>query len=204
MKSKIIVRVENSAPSQSKPAKSVSWATDILRNNGVNEVVDLGCGRLRNLKVLKEGFKSITLVDTLLQCQRIRDEVKKNKKVKLLSNIEFVKENKKYDAIFMISILHTIPIIKERKNLISLAISKLKLNGYLIIDVPTGVTYYRNRCTGENKYKDGYLMGNGNIKTFYKQYFAAELDKLLTESNQLKLFKKIYFDKHLTRIMVKD
>jgi hypothetical protein len=58
--------------------------------------------------------------------------------------------------------------------------------------------------TEENKYRDGYLMGNGAYRTFYKKYYAEDIDKFLIKSGHLKLFKKKYFDKHLVRIMIKN
>ena len=69
MKKKFKIVVENSAPSQGKPAKSVAWASEILENLGVYRVVDIGCGRLRNLGTLRKFFSDITLVDTKLQCR---------------------------------------------------------------------------------------------------------------------------------------
>lgn len=195
--------VENSAPSQAKPAKSVGWASEILKNLGVNRVIDIGCGRLRNLQTLRRFFSDITIVDTKLQCERIQTLLPKSKRVKLLNTEQFKNNKQKYNAAFLISVLHTIPELVTRKRLLSLAIDKVYKFGYIVIDIPSGVNYYRQQCTSANKYGDGWAMGSGTNRTFYKNYSAKELDVLLTNGNRLEIFKKVWFDKHIVRIMKK-
>lgn len=203
MKSEFKIVVENSAPSQVKPAKSVAWASKILKNLGVTRVVDIGCGRLRNLGTLRKFFGHITLVDTKLQCTRIKDLLPKSSSVELLDNEQFTISRKKFNAAFLISILHVIPDIEMRNAVLSLAINKIYKSGYVVIDVPSGVSYYRQKCTYENKHQDGWVMGIGSTRTFYKNYTTKELDAFLTSDNRLELFRKVWFDKHIVRIMKK-
>lgn len=203
MKTKFKIVVENSAPSQKRAAKSVSWAAPVLRELGVTCVVDVGCGRLRNLDVFQRSFSDITLVDTKLQFKRIKDLVPKSQKIRLLDAERFRDDKRRYHAAFIISVLHILPDRKTRKRVISLAIRKLCRFGYIVVDVPTGENYYRHKCKAENKYRDGWLMGEGKYKTFYKKYSARELDKLLTDGMHLELYKKVWFDKHIVRIMKK-
>ena len=61
------------------------------------------------------------------------------------------------------------PDKQTRTHLLEIAASKLHNPGYLVIDVPTGERYYRQRCSDFNKYKDGWVMGLGPIYTFYKK-----------------------------------
>ena len=75
--------------------------------------------------------------------------------------------------------------------------------GYLVIDVPCQENYYRHKCTAENVFNDGWVMGNGTYRTFYKNYSAKELDSLLNKRFSLEQFKKVWFDKHIIRIMKK-
>ncbi|MDJ0901038.1 MAG: class I SAM-dependent methyltransferase [Xenococcus sp. MO_188.B8] len=196
-----IIRVENSAPSQSKPAKSVLWASEVLQELGITNIADLGCGRLRNLIVFQNYFSEITLIDTDLQCNRVQYLIPEAENVKLITSSIFQEEEKLYEAIFLISVLHILPEPKMRNNLLNLAISKLAKPGFLVVDVPTGVSYYRKKCTNDRKCSDGYVMGNGRYRTFYKNFYAKELDTLLSINGHLKLYKKVYFDKHLVRIM---
>lgn len=197
------IQVENSAPSQGKPAKSVYWAASILKTENVKSVVDLGCGRLRNLKPLQDHFKDVTLVDTKLQCARIAGVDANLSRARLMPIDEFIKEDCTYDAIFLISVLHVLDQRALRRELLTLAKAKLRKFGFLVVDVPSGIQYYRVHCTPENKYRDGWVMGAGSIKTFYRSYHAKELDKLVISSTAFELYKKTWFDKHLVRIWKK-
>ena len=166
-------------------------------------VVDIGCGRLRNLGTLRKFFSDITLVDTKLQCRRIENLLPKSSCIELLDNEQFKNSRQKFNAAFLISILHVIPDPQKRNELLSLAINKIYKSGYIVIDVPSGERYYRQKCTPENKYRDGWVMGNGTTRTFYKNYTAKELDTFLTNHNRLELFRKVWFDKHIVRVMIK-
>ncbi len=203
MPSKYHIQVENSAPSQGKPAKSVYWAISVLGNAKIKSVVDLGCGRLRNLPPLQDHYKNITLVDTKLQCARIVKNVPDVPYIRLKTIEEFTAEENTYDAIFLISVLHVIDKLSVRKELLTLASRKLNSFGFLVVDVPNGIQYYRVHCTPQNKYKDGWVMGSGNVKTFYKNFYAVELDRLINSSSSFRLYKKVWFDKHIVRIWQK-
>lgn len=203
MNNKFVITVENSAPFQKKAAKSVIWAAKILSDIGVTRVVDIGCGRLRNLKVFRTFFSHITLVDTELQCKRIKNLVPNSKQVKLIDTEQFMQCKNKFHAAFLISVLHIISDKKLREQILSMAIEKLREPGYIVIDVPCGENYYRQKCTSENKYKDGWIMGKGQNCTFYKNYSARELDELLVNKMSLELCEKVWFDKHIIRIMKK-
>lgn len=195
--------VENSAPSQSKPAKSVIWSSPILSSLGVSNIVDVGCGRLRNLCIYRQFFTGITLMDTVIQCERIKDFIPKSKKIKLINNKRFSAESGQYDAAFIISVFHIMPDPKSRTRLLKTVINKVVQEGYIIVDVPCGEHYYRRNCRPENRFNDGWAMGKGIDRTFYKNYSAVELDSLLLNRGDLKLFKKIWYEKHLIRIMQK-
>lgn len=196
--------VENSAPSQSKPAKSVTWSCDILNDPTKDlSVVDLGCGRLRNLQILSTYFSNIILVDTIMQCERLihaRCDFKGNT---LIDCESFENGSDEYDIIFLICVLHIIPTVSDRENLLKLAYSKLKPGGFLVVDVPQGEQYYKSKMIPENRINDGYLLGKGFKRTFYKNYHAKELDDFITKDDKFEMYIKKYFDKHLTRIFQK-
>jgi len=203
MEPQYAIRVENSAPSQGRPARSVSWASPLLAEAGVQSVVDLGCGRLRNLGVMREWFANITLVDTEPQCKKISSLVPEDEAIRLVAVDEFKAEEREYGAFFLICVLHIIDQPSVREELLRLAESKLREGGFLVVDVPAGEHYYRQRCGEDNKHGDGWAMGKGSSRTFYKNYRAHELDDLVTSCTSFGLYKKTYFDKHLTRIWQK-
>jgi trans-aconitate methyltransferase len=204
LKPKFRIQVENSAPSQAQAAKSVLWASSILSILGVNRVADLGCGRLRNLEILQKHFSEITLVDTEFQCSRISTLVPSIRGIRLKTIDDFMMERRTYEAVFLISVLHVIPKPRDRKESVLLAHSKLRKGGYLAVDVPTGESYYRQRCTKENRYSDGWLMGVGDVRTFYKNYLTSEFDQLISSNTSFTLFQKTYVDHHIIRIWQKS
>jgi hypothetical protein len=155
---------------------------------------------LRHFEILNEHFPHVTLVETELQCSRIRSAVPKRKGIRLLSTEAFASDARKYDAIFLISVLHIIPMPSTRREIIQLARSKLKKGGYLITDIPTGEAYYRHRCTKQNEYSDGWVMGTGNVKTFYKNFSARAADRLIASVDSFTLSSKVSVDHHIVRI----
>lgn len=195
--------MENSAPSQARPAKSVVWASSLIAKRGVTRVADVGCGRLRNLGVLRKHFEEIILVDTELQCRRIRSLVPEATGIRLLTSSQFGQLRGRLDAAFLISVLHVIPSKRQREELLAAVVSKVRRGGYLVVDVPSGVSYYRTRCTPDKRYRDGWAMGAGPRRTFYKNYTAHELDRLLLIDGSLSLLAKPWLGKHLIRLMRK-
>lgn len=162
--------------------------------------MDLGCGRLRNLKILRHYFPDITFVDTKLQCERVLNQLPKTKGMRILSIGDFEVEIRKYDAIFLISVLHIIDDPLLRRKVLSLTKKKLKKSGFLVVDVPTGENYYRQHCTEKNRHGDGWVMGNNRVRTFYKNFSAEEIDNLVLSCTGLNLHSKGAYDKHIIRI----
>ena len=104
----------------------------------------------------------------------------------------------KYDAVFLISVLHTIPYPKQRKSIVELCRDKLKKNGYLVFDTPQSEGYYRN-AVGKSDFNDGWAIRRGGTHTFYKNYYAKELNELF-ESVGLTKYEVIRRSHHLIRI----
>lgn len=207
MNNDFVIQVENSAPSQARPARSVEWASQILEKMNVNSIVDMGCGRLRNIPVLQHSFDHITMVDTPLQLKRIEkiapNYVRPNKDT-LLSLENFNLIPVEYDAFFLISVLHIIPDPKVRELILNIIKDKLRQSGFLVVDVPTSINYYRVHSTPENQYNDGYLMGKTKFKTFHKTFTAIELDLFISSVTGFSLIKKTWIEKHLVRIYQKN
>jgi hypothetical protein len=113
------IRPYNSAPSQAQSAFSVRWSAPILSQNGVQDIAEYGCGRLRNLPILRRNFDNIDLVDLPQQVERIRTLLKPSNSVRLITSDEFFKTNSRYDAIYLVSVLHTIPSKANRNNIMN-------------------------------------------------------------------------------------
>ena len=193
------IRVENSAPSQRRSAFSVRWAAPVLAKEGVTNIADIGSGTLRNLRTQEQSFDEITLVETQKRCELLRVSVAGKNHVRLLSTDDFLVDGAKYDAVFIISVLHIIPDPKFRQRLINASAKKIRPGGFIVVDVPQGETYYTRRFGELPRYKDGYLLRWGDHYTFYKNFYAEELDSMFTKIPS-HLFKKIHYCKHLIRI----
>lgn len=191
------IQIEYSALSQKISAYSVRWASKCLAKQGVTNVAEVGCGRLRNLSVLREYFETVDLVETNNQIKKIRDLVPESNAVNLLSNEEFEKQNTKYDAIFLISVLHTLPYKIDRAKILQVCESNLNNGGILVLDVPQSETYYNRRRSTSRKFNDVWLIRHGDRYSFYKSYFRAELNNFVRDSTTLELVTPTFYSKHL-------
>jgi hypothetical protein len=172
----------------------------ILFEHGVRRIVDFGSGTLRNLQPLEEQFDEIALVETPTRCELLRPNIVGKNHIALFSTDDFKRDHAHYDAFFFICVLHTIPTSIERTNMIRIATEKLKRGGFIVVDVPQSETYYNRRRKTLPRYKDGYLLRWGDHFTFYKSFYAAELDALFAKIDALALFRKVWYTKHLIRI----
>ena len=163
-------------------------------------VADIGSGTLRNLHVQETSFDEVSLVETERRCKKLKLDVADKNHIQLQSTREFQLDRSRYDAIFLISVLHTIPDPKYRQRLVNLAASKVRRGGFIVVDVPQSETYYLRRSNSLPRFKDGYLLRWGRYYTFYKNFYASELDALFEKTSKLQLFEKTHYCKHLIRI----
>jgi SAM-dependent methyltransferase len=176
------------------------WAAELLASRGARRVADIGCGRLRNLPPLLKWFTHVTLVETALQVSRIVSPVPKVPRVRLQLWEQFVSDDDTYDAIFLVSVLHILPWPKQRDKILDGVVARLRIGGFLLIDVPFAERYYRQHCTPGRRYSDGWAMGDGPVRTFYKNYSAGELDQAVLGARKLRLAAKYSVDKHFVRL----
>lgn len=200
---KFDIRVENSAPSQPRSAYSVRWAAPILVDEGVARIADIGSGLLRNLSVQGRHFDEVALVETPRRCEMLRPEVVGKNHVLLQPTKEFENAPEKYDAVFLISILHTIPSPRNRQRIVNMAIRKIRVGGFIVVDVPQSETYYNRRRDKLQIHNDGFLLRWGAHYTFYKNFYRSELDAMFLRNKSMELFRKIHYCKHLIRIWKK-
>jgi SAM-dependent methyltransferase len=194
------IRVENSAPSQRRSAFSVRWSAPILARQGVTRVADFGSGTLRNLPMLEKQFDEITLVETEIRCDALKDQIKGKNHISLKSTRAFEEDCTVYDAVFFVCVLHTIPDAGYREQLIRTAVAKIRPSGFIIVDVPQSETYYNRRRRRLPRYKDGYLLRWGDHYSFYKSFYRTELDSMFLKVRGMELFQKTWCCKHPIRI----
>jgi hypothetical protein len=193
--------VENSAPSQGRPAEAVRWSAPLVIKEGATSAIDIGCGRLRNLPILKNKFRELCLFETRRQIERQNLIKLQSKTISVVSWEERGSASRMFDAAFLISVLHIVPSMRTRRALTKFAVDRLAPGGFLITDVPNHETYYARRCSTENQHLDGYLMRWGESSyTFYKNFSAVEFDQFILLDQRLSLFAKHSYDKHIIRI----
>jgi hypothetical protein len=154
---------------------------------------------MRNVPLLMREYSKVLLVDTGIQYERVRTLVSNSSRVRFMTPEQFGARREKYDAVFLICVLHIIPDPRTRATVLDLIADKLRLGGVLVTDVPCSRSYYRNAAE-KIPMNDGWAMGVGSTRTFYKEYSAAEFDTLLLASGCFSLFKKTWIDKHIVRI----
>lgn len=94
--------------------------------------MDIGSGRLRNLRIQERSFEEITLVETRKGCELLRAGIIGKNHLRLLSSEDFLADDTKYDAAFFISVLHIIPNPKLRQTLIYGTAKKFELEDLLL------------------------------------------------------------------------
>lgn len=170
--------VENSAPSQKIPAKSLAMAAEFIDHKNIKSIADYGFGRLRNLKILQAISDDLTLVDVPSQIDRMFDAIPNPLKRKTYSPEKFFKLKRKYDLITCIAVLHIVPEAKLRSYILKGLRSKLSNRGVLLVDIPRQESYYAD-ASKFPRYKDGILLGKGAKKTFRKNFNADDVDALI-------------------------
>jgi hypothetical protein len=198
------IRVESSVPSQRLSAFSVRWSAPILAREGAIRVADIGSGTLRNLSVQERHFEEIALIETPKRCEVLRPRIIGKNHILLQTTKAFEESETAYDAIFLISVLHTIPEPKYRQHLVNIAIQKVRPGGFIVVDVPQSETYYNRRRKKMLRYRDGYLLRWGAHFTFYKSFYQQELDSMFARNQDAHLFCKTHYCKHLIRIWKKS
>jgi hypothetical protein len=176
-----------SAPIQIKPLTIIDELIKYWKKKGYREIIDVGCGKLRNSLVLVNHF-SLWICDfpEQLNNPNIKDRLAKLKKSQNLKGIIYPNDLRKgklnADAAFICFVIHTIPEKRLRIQLIENTMKNLKPAYEMFIAVPCGEKYYKNKMTEENRFNDGFLFNAGyGRKTFYREYTREEINKFMAE-----------------------
>ncbi len=185
----ITINLCKSAPVQIKPIPVIADLISYWEKRGIKEIIDIGCGKLRNSLILVKHF--------YLWISDFKDQFtspKTQERLAVLTSnpnfrgIIYPDELKKgplnVDAALLCFVLHTIPDVHLRKELVKSTISNLKTTGEIFVATPYGESYYKNKMSDDNKLKDGYIFhADQSQGTFYKEITREEIDKLFSEFN---------------------
>jgi len=176
-----------SAPIQIKPIPIINELIKYWKKKGYDEIIDVGCGKLRNSLVLVNHF-SLWICDFPEQLSNpsIRDRLAKLKNSQNFKGIiypnDFEKGKLDADAAFICFVIHTIPEKRFRIQLIENTMKNLKPPYEMFISVPCGERYYKNKMTEENRLNDGFLFNTRyGRKTFYREYNREKINKFMAE-----------------------
>ena len=174
------IRRENSVPSQTAPPKCLLDFIDICKQSNVRRVADIGAGRLRSTLPMLEAGLMVWAVDTPTQLDRVADLTAQTKRRYPnlrgpLTESDFAKSRLGLNGAVTVCVLHTIPESDIRAKLLDSIRRNTNPGGYVLIDVPHGEPYYSSLMTQDRRFRDGYVMGSGRLRTFYKEFAQEEL-----------------------------
>ncbi len=145
-----------------------------LRNKKNIEILEIGPGHGRNVKIFKQYNNELKI--TVLEisenmCNIIR---KDNPDIQIINDniLNYNFENRKFDVIQMIAVIHLFPI-EDAKRVLKIIREALKEDGYLII----GTTINDKDMEGYYE-KEDY---NIRVKRFRHKYTKESYEKLLNE-----------------------
>jgi SAM-dependent methyltransferase len=204
----IDIRWENSAQGkEARPNPFVEKSISYLKQTAFEgrdvrklRVADQGCGNLRHLAVLQRSFKTLFLVDTVLQINRTHRIGSKQVTLAqyiaglngrrnsycLLDNRNFRRAALNLDVVFCVCVLDVIPA-RVRREIVLAAAANLKDGGYYCLIVPRNDQTITSRCTAANAYEDGHVFKRGQFGTFYANFSNGSrpfcsLSRLLREA----------------------
>jgi hypothetical protein len=180
----IVVNLMRSAPNQIRAFPGIGELCKHWEEKGYREVIDVGCGRLRNSLVLVRHF-ALWICDF---AEQLRNPSVSNRLAELAASPNFrgtveaeELENRRLeaDAAVLAFVLHTLPEERLRVQLISNAVKNTRPPHEVFIAVPNGEYYYRQRMGDHNRLNDGFVFGMGKDKTFYREYSSTQIDRFM-------------------------
>lgn len=146
-------------------------------NTSYKDVLDYGAGKLRNAKHLNSKGFCVDVLDTPLQTSKWGYED--------FFQVGFIYDDvneitKTYDAILCSFVLNVIPEREDRVSILKDIKKLLKDTGFAVVETRSGKDIAQSKTA--QAYRDGYLMGNGKVKTFQKSINGLELVKMSQEA----------------------
>ena len=173
----MIIRVENTAISNGV-SKSAIELERLLDTN--DHGLDFGAGKLRNSYYLQSKGIDVSIVDTPLQIERINFKGYKTAIFKDVFDGMSLLPNETYNKVLCSFVLNVIPEQKEREEVIGVIYRTLMDGGWLFLEVRRSHGIMKNKHM--EKWKDGYLVGEGNIRTFQKPFEEKEVIEIVSKA----------------------
>lgn len=174
-----IIKAENTAIKT-----GVSTGTKYVNKNfeNSNSVLDFGAGKLRNSLFLHDNGFKVDIYDIPEQINKLT--VQNLSKIDTVySKINEIEDS--YDIVMCSFVINVIEDVNIRKDIIKNIEKFLKKDGHAIIEVRK--KNFLKTAKTKIAYKDGYLLGNGRIKTFQKPYELNEIHKFIENNSNLKV-----------------
>lgn len=160
--------------------RGVSMSCRMIEQKGstsYKDILDYGAGKLRNAKHLNSKGFCVDVLDTPLQTSKWGYED--------FFDVGFIyddvsKITKTYDAILCSFVLNVIPDREDRVSILKDIKKLLKETGIAVIETRSGKDIVNSKTA--QAYRDGYLMGNGKVKTFQRAINKAELIEMSKEA----------------------
>ena len=190
VKREFFINVTYSAPRNlDDPGKALIGVFNKITENlepKKTRILDIGAGKLRNtLWLLQKGFH-VWAVEFPELKERLPDAKKKWGIAEGYSNFhkvtfpkDFINLKEKFDIILLVNEINVMPIPIERFILLGLCREKIKEDGLLLWHQWRGLAIGQDKYSEENKFIDGYFMGNGPNHTFYVEHTREETHEIL-------------------------
>lgn len=181
---RVTIDLIRSAPNQIKPFPRIEELCLLWEEKGHREVIDVGCGCLRNSLVLANHF-SLWVCDFPEQLSRPTAsrrlaELMTNPNFKGVIEAERLRDgNVEADAAVLAFVLHTLPEEQLRAELVRNTARNVRAPHEVFVAVPNGEYYYRQRMHEHNRFNDGHLFTIGQHRTFYREYSAKQIDAFM-------------------------
>jgi 2-polyprenyl-3-methyl-5-hydroxy-6-metoxy-1,4-benzoquinol methylase len=152
-----------------------------------DKILDYGSGKFRNSKYLKEKGLHISVLDTDFQIQKAKeDDLSEYEDVFVLETYE---PQSNYDSVLCSFVLNVIPEKEEREEALKKIYDSLKKDGKLFLEVRGKSGILKNKF--KEPYKDGYVVGKNEIKTFQKPFEKEEVTNLLKDKFEIEKIQSL-------------
>jgi hypothetical protein len=174
-----------------KPNKALKEVITFLKRHDLEKVLDFGAGSLRHtLPLIRSGFE-VTAVEFKEQfdrpfCKKALARARKSGNfTALIFPKPFIKDRRKFDAALISFVVPTMPVKKERDELLRVIGKKLK--GDSVIFWMSQYGKYAGKLRDDNRVADGwYLNPSRSLHSFYTEFTIEKIDAML---------KKIRFER---------